>query len=303
MPAHADLNDREPLFGFPAAGNKYSRFHFKDIFADAEPVNEELFCSVPGEGTGESYIYLNGSTNTLIGVASTTYIFLQRPAALVCSVSATMSGPGVSESGGDQNCNAFVQLTSTNHQPSSTYCITASHGFPNGSCSSGACVITPGPRVTSLTYELIHTDDLPIDENPNAGGGLRIFPDKKLPNEMLDRRRIRVKAQYSQATAGIRIYFRNFDVDDPSADTAPIDSNDSPTVKSGNDNNGNVDGTAATKAGVLHVPASGQPNPYSCQAFSNANASGVSCETDANGVAIVEYSVGTGFGDETHPRK
>ena len=57
-----------------------------------------------------------------------------------------------------------------------------------------------------------------------------------------------------QATAEIRIYFRDFDVDDPSADAAPIDTNDTAAVKTGNDNNGNVDGTPATKAGVLSIP-------------------------------------------------
>ncbi|HCA59657.1 MAG TPA: hypothetical protein DEP46_16940 [Blastocatellia bacterium] len=212
-----------------------------------------------------------------------------------------MSGPGVLETAADTAAcferNTSVLLESENAQPSSVYCINAVHVGATGGGTTSDCLITPGPKVLSVNYELIHTDDLPIDANPNAGGGLRIFPDKKTPNETVDRRRIRVKAQYSQMTAGIRIYFRNFDVDDPSADTAPIDANDTPTLKTGNDNNGNVDGTSATRAGVLHVPPSGQPNPYNCQAFSNANASGVSCETDANGVAIVEYTLTMQPGD------
>jgi hypothetical protein len=89
------------------------------------------------------------------------------------------------------------------------------------------------------------------------------------------------------------MYFRNFDVDDPSADTAPIDTDDLPTVKVGNDNNGNVDGTTATRAGTLIVPATGQPNPYDCVAFTN----GVSCETDSNGVAKVDYKLTMQPGD------
>ncbi len=153
--------------------------------------------------------------------------------------------------------------------------------------------------VSKLEYEQILTDDLPLDVNPatNPGGGVRIFPDKKTPAETVDRRKIKVKAQYSQATAGVRIYFRNFDVDDPSADVAPIDANDTASVNTGNDNNGNVDGTAATRGGLLSVPAAGQPNPYNCQPFSNSSASGVSCETDSTGVAKVDFTVTMQPGD------
>ncbi|MBX3297783.1 MAG: hypothetical protein KF762_18960 [Acidobacteria bacterium] len=179
--------------------------------------------------------------------------------------------------------NTSVLLESENAQPSSVYCINAVHVGATGGGTTSDCLITPGPKVLSVNYELIHTDDLPIDANPNAGGGLRIFPDKKTPNETVDRRRIRVKAQYSQMTAGIRIYFRNFDVDDPSADTAPIDANDNPSVKAGNDNRGNVDGNSSTKAGVLTAPSGSS----GCQTYS----SGLSCLTDSSGIATVDFVV------------
>jgi hypothetical protein len=129
---------------------------------------------------------------------------------------------------------------------------------------------------------------LPIDANPNAQGGLRIFPDKKEPNETVDRRKIRVKAQYGENTAGVRIYFRNFDLDDPSANTAPIDNETTPNA--GDDNIGNVDGTANTRAGQLSIP---QPNPNNCQTF----ATGVSCLTDAAGAATVDFTITQQPGD------
>lgn len=45
------------------------------------------------------------------------------------------------------------------------------------------------------------------------------------------------------------------------------------------------------------MPPAGQPNPYSCQPFSNANASGVSCLTDTTGVAKVDFTVTMQPGD------
>lgn len=215
-----------------------------------------------------------------------------------------MSGPGVSLSGsgvcGPFDPSVSVMLVSPTYQPNSQYCIDGEHAaVAGGTATTRECITTAGgpPRVTGLDYEQIQTDDLSIDANPNVGGGLRIFPDKKIPAETVDRRRIRVKAQHSQTTAGARIYFRNFDVDDPSADVAPIDTNDTATVKLGNDNNGNVDGTTATRAGQFVVPPAGQPNPYNCQTFSNASASGVSCETDASGTAKVDFIVTQQPGD------
>lgn len=254
-------------------------------------------CTVPGSGSGSSSITFDDVTHTLTGGATTTYYTLTTTDS-PCSVSATMTGPGVNESGSNSNCsgtNPSVTLTSQTYQVGGTYCIAATHSFPQNSCATNVCVDIPGPKISSLTFEQILTDDLPIDVNPNVGAGLRIFPDKKLPTETVDRRRIRVKAQYSTATAGVRIYFRNFDVDDPSANTAPIDVE--LTRNAGNDNNGNIDGTTATRAGLLIIPSAGQPNPYSCQAFSNSNASGVSCLTDANGVAIVDFQTTMQPGD------
>lgn len=135
-------------------------------------------------------------------------------------------------------------------------------------------------RVTKVEYEQIDGTDLGIDENPNTGRGGRIFPDKKDAGDTVDRRRIRVKAKYGENKAGARIYFRSFDLDDPSANSAPIDVET--TANAGDDNNGNVDGTTNTRAGQLSIPT---PNPNNCQPF----AAGVSCLTDATGTATVDF--------------
>lgn len=81
----------------------------------------------------------------------------------------------------------------------------------------------------------------------------------------MNRRRVRVKATTSMG-ANKTVFFKSFDVDDPSTDSAPVDTNGS----SGNDNRGQP------LAGVL---------------------SAVSAQTDANGVATVELSTTMHPGD------
>jgi hypothetical protein len=142
-------------------------------------------------------------------------------------------------------------------------------------------------RVTKVEYEQINGGTSPMDENPNTGSGRRIYPDKDTPTDGFDRRKIRVKAQYGLNSAGVRIYFRNFDLDDPSASSAPIDDETSPT---GNDNRGDVDDMMNTKAGLLTIP---NPNPNDCQPFTG----GVSCLTDTNGVATVDFTTTKQPGD------
>jgi len=231
---------------------------------------------------GSSGILLDEPTHRLIGSAFTVVYNFSLANSLSCSVSATMSGPGVSVSDSNSECsvsNPSVTLISSNYQPNSQYCINATHTVDEMSKSSSDCLMTPNnPRVTSVTYERINNDDLPIDENPypSPGGGLRIFPDKNAPNESstIDRRKIRVRAKYFQTTAGVTIYFRNFDLDDPSANSAPIDVET--TANAGDDNNGDVDGLPNTKAGKL---------------------SQTSAITDANGEATVEFTLTKQPGD------
>jgi hypothetical protein len=151
---------------------------------------------------------------------------------------------------------------------------------------------TLSPLVKNVSFQQIATDDLPINANPNVGDGLRIFPDDKDPNDQTDRRIIRVKAQSSVRTAGIRIYFRNYDLDDPSSDVAPIDPNGSV----GFDNHGslNIEGII-TIAGLLKIPIGSEGE--GCQTFSAFPSGGVSCLTNSDGIAIVDYIVTMQQGD------
>jgi len=160
---------------------------------------------------------------------------------------------------------AEVFLYFSNPQPDDRICIDADHNFSivyypmlTGSrpvptrpaCASGEnqslppsndCITTPPlANVTSVTYQLIQTGSTGIDTNPNAGGGERLFPDDDTPNDQVNRQRIRVTARLAENQAGIQVYFRNFDLDDPSTDTT-ID----PNGTTGGDNNGAVSGDSA----------------------------------------------------------
>lgn len=122
-------------------------------------------------------------------------------------------------------------------------------------------------NIQSVAFEAI---DSPLDSNPNAGGGQRIVPDKQSPADTTNRKRVRVKATISPAFPDVTIFFRSFDVDDPSSDTAPIDSNG----PNGDDNRG------SPRPGTLICPAT----PCSAQ-------------TDSSGVAQVEFEVTMQPGD------
>jgi hypothetical protein len=83
------------------------------------------------------------------------------------------------------------------------------------------CIRTP--TVESVTFETINSPVTP--DNPAfLGGGSRIFPDKQNPADTTDRRTVRVRARLAPSggsplyTQGAPVYFKNFDVDDPSAD-------------------------------------------------------------------------------------
>lgn len=110
-------------------------------------------------------------------------------------------------------------------------------------------------------------------------GGQRIFPDAKQPDEGINRKRVRVKVTISPAIKDVRVYFKNFDVDDPSTDDDPVDDNGS----EGNDN----------REGRIVNYSNPQPYPASAAGIlSNASAL-----TDASGVAFVYFSVTKQPGD------
>lgn len=109
--------------------------------------------------------------------------------------------------------------------------------------------------------------DAPLTLNPSSlpGGGLRIFPGKTSPTDTTRHNKVKVTAQTS--TPGMEVFFKAFDLDDPSSDSAPVDITGDPQ---GNDNNG------SPKAGTLSV-------------FSEIS--------DAAGVAEVEFEVTMQPGD------
>lgn len=173
---------------------------------------------------------------------------------------------------------AEVYLYFSAPQPEDRFCVDGEHyfvtsyGLPlnaprqklnRGMCYSGkwqslppseACVTTPAlPNVTSVTYQVIQAGSIEIDANPNTGAGQRIFPDDNTPNDGANRRQIRVTAQISENRAGVPVYFRNFDLDDPSDDTT-ID----PNGNTENDNNGNVGGSTAGQLSATSATTNGQ---------------------------------------------
>lgn len=103
--------------------------------------------------------------------------------------------------------------------------------------------------ITSLTFERFDSD---LDANPGNGqtgseGGRRLFPDKTDPADGIDRAMVKVEAKVLPAVPSLKVYFGSFDLDDPSANVAPIDTN----LSDGKDNNGAVSGSQSGDFAVL----------------------------------------------------
>jgi hypothetical protein len=123
----------------------------------------------------------------------------------------------------------------------------------------------------SVTWEMI---DSPMSANPNLGGGTRMFPDQPSPGENADFKKIRVKVKIKPVKQDVTVYFKSFDVDDPSSESAPIDGNDQRVL-----------GQLMTKGGDNRgTPQVGSLN-------------GASAETDQNGFATVEFTTTMQPGD------
>lgn len=188
---------------------------------------------------------------------------------------------GTLDADSSETCNttAEVYLYYSDAAPAVRYCVNANHlyddssycSFQGGGISSTSenCLTTPPPpNVTGVSFQNIAPNSTPIDTNPNIGGGLRIFPDDNTPMENANRQTIRVSASISEARAGQTVYFRSFDVDDPSTDMT-ID----PNGNTENDNNGRVNNL---REGQL---------------------SAVSAPTNSNGIATVNFTVTMQPGD------
>jgi hypothetical protein len=172
-------------------------------------------------------------------------------------------GDGTYESPDLVDLRAFTDVTRIH-----VHSITDAAGF-------GYDDFTFGTGVTSLAFEVI---DSPIDNNPNAAGGSRIFPDRQTPGDTVNRRRVRVKAE-SSLGANATIFFKSFDLDDPSSDATAVDFNGN----AANDNRG--DRGTPQQTGILS-----QPNTA-------GSSSTISATTDVNGVALIELTVTMQPGD------
>ena len=127
-----------------------------------------------------------------------------------------------------------------------------------------AAVLVPAVReVKSVSWETMKST---IDDNPNIGGGKRIFPDWQVPGDLENRRVVRVKAETTMGQ-GQKVFFRSFDVDEPGTDELPIDTNG--TALGG-------DNRSDPKVGVLNLSEA---------------------TTDSNGVATVEFTTTMQPGD------
>ncbi|MBX3295502.1 MAG: hypothetical protein KF762_07305 [Acidobacteria bacterium] len=179
-------------------------------------------------------------------------------------VGATLSSDslGIVDTGWSEACAEIAQvfLYYSNPLPDDRFCVDGDHAYVKtfgrqiasvGSyCASGKvqnlppsedCLVTPSlPNVTSVSLEVINPGTIGIDQNPNIGGGLRVFPDDDVPGDTVDRRQLRVTARINENRAGVEVFFRNFDLDDPSTDTT-ID----PNGTAGDDNIGEVGGNTA----------------------------------------------------------
>jgi hypothetical protein len=144
------------------------------------------------------------------------------------------------------------------------------------SCSPQVgCTNTIDFTVVTVDRVEFQAIDSPVDTNPNTGGGSRIFPDRQSAADTVNRRRIRVRATLSSPVAGFTVFFRSFDLDDPSTDASPVDPNSS----NGDDNRG--------------TPARGVLSQINTTGTSNI----LSAQTDANGVAEGDFTVTMQPGD------
>lgn len=150
-----------------------------------------------------------------------------------------------------------------------------------------ACVRTP--TVSSVEFQEMNNS--PITDNPIRdlgngvvlSGGKRIFPERQTHNDTVNRKSVRVKAQLLPSggnpyyTSGVKVFFRNFDVDDPSTDPN-VDDN-------GTDGNDNREMRGAPGAAGSFV---------NCAGLINGLCYGL---TDTNGEASVEFTVTKQPGD------
>ena len=208
----------------------------------------------------------NGPANTTVNFAIT------QTNAGILGYSLNSGGPF------GETINVPVSLDANGNGVSSDFFV---RGMLLGQSTLNAC----SPQVgctTSLDFTIVTVQtvevqaiDSPLDTNPNAGGGQRIFPDRQAAADAVNRRRVRVRATLSTPVAGFTVFIRSYDLDDPSTDAAPVDAN----AAAGDDNRGS--------------PQRGWLSPVN----SPVQAGTIGVTTDANGVAQGDFTVTMQPGD------
>ncbi len=192
-------------------------------------------------------------------------------------------GTAIAVDGNSSNSNSAELYLYATPEIDGQHCVDSEHSVEDDSdytsdyTQSYDCVnvdIPANSEISSVEFQELNSplDTNPGNGNPNTNIGERIFPDKTNPGDISDRSTVVVNATVFPAKENVEIYFKTFDMDDPSADTAPIDDE-----SIAQDNRGNVSGK---KEGT----------------FSNG-ANTISIRTDANGNASVILTVTKQPGD------
>ncbi|HLL88772.1 MAG TPA: hypothetical protein VK324_05680 [Tepidisphaeraceae bacterium] len=122
-----------------------------------------------------------------------------------------------------------ITLTPPSARSATDGIYTVSAGFDdNGNGELDAAEVDLQAKVYVLEVvktEWVSSAASPVSDNPNAGEGKRIYPDKTSPTDTFERDRVTVRAQvWPVPPKPVKVYFQSYDVDDPSAD-AEIDPN------------------------------------------------------------------------------
>lgn len=213
------------------------------------------------------------------------YIDSQNNANLVGQAVANIPRPDVNQSTGYRGNHGFefsipVRFLDGNPHTIFAYGQDLISGQPTALLPGSPKTFNLRPPVQSVVFEPV-TNEVINNELTNSeldrvigAEGQRIFPDRKFPDDTINHKRVRVKAIVGQPN--VTVYFRNFDVDDPTNDPT-IDDN-------GNDGNDNREGRI-----ILPVP---QYPPSAAGILSSSTAI-----TNANGEAIVYFTVAKQPGD------
>lgn len=176
------------------------------------------------------------------------------------------------------NTQAVVHATGCAGRPS---------GFSKPDGGLAACVppvVTFEPTITNLVVPQIDDNpDLSSGTGGTMGGGKRIFPDRPSHNDLRNFKRIRVKVQ--NETPNHPVFFRAFDIDDPSASSLPVDMTPDGSGSVGGDNRD------------TRIPQGQFSSVFGSGSCVTSIANSICSQTDSNGEAVVEFEVGLAPGD------